>query len=86
MALADFVERLRFKYRIMSGGEEPEYLFVPRHRLRAFAQALSDEVEGIGPPHHVFHFLATGERELEVFDLKVRVGGDANDIGVGCDA
>lgn len=84
-SLADRVNHLKRLYWWQTG-EHAEELYVPRTRLKDFAQALSAEVDGIGPAHHVYHFLSTNERELEVFDLKVRIGGDATDIGVGAPA
>lgn len=85
--LADRVRILKFKYKLKHEyGADPELLLVPKDRveLRRFCNALVDELgsDVTGPAHHVFHFLASGERDMEVFDLKV-VLYDGTDLGVG---
>jgi hypothetical protein len=85
MTLKDRVAHLKRMYWWRTG-EHAEMLFVPRVMLKDVAQALSDEIEDIGPAHHVYHWLSTGERTLEVFDLTVRIGGDSHELGVGVSA
>lgn len=77
--MATLIERinsLKFKFKLQSEyGEEATLLLVPREpsELRRFCSALVDELgaDETGPAHHVYHFLSTGEREMEVCDLKV---------------
>jgi len=85
--LTDRVRLMKFKYKLKSEyGEEAQLLLVPRKpsELRRFCNALVDELgaEVVGPAHHVYHFLSTGERTMEVFDLKV-VLYEGEELGVG---
>jgi hypothetical protein len=86
--MATLIERintLKFKYKLQSTyGEEATLLLVPRSDLRKFCNALVDELgaEETGPAHHVYHFLSTGEREMSVCDLDVRLY-EGEDLAVG---
>lgn len=88
--MATLIERInsmKFKYKLQSEyGEDATLLLVPRKpsELRRFCGALVDELgaDETGPAHHVYHFLSTGERTMNVCDLEVRLY-DGDDIGVG---
>ena len=79
------INSLKFKYKLQSTyGEEATYLFVPRKELKKFCGALVDELGAAetGPAHHMYHFLSTGERQMHVEGLEVRLY-DGDDLGVG---
>ena len=83
--LIDRINSLKFKYKLQSAyGEDATYLFVPRRDLKKFCNALVDELGAAetGPAHHVYHHLSSGERQMSVAELEVRLY-DGKDLGVG---
>lgn len=82
MALKDRIDTLKRRY-WWETGEEPECLYVPRSRLRDFCAAAADEFADMPPKHHLFHALSTGEGDLTLRGLDVRVLVTGDDIGVG---
>lgn len=80
--LADRIATLKRRY-WWETGHDAEALYVPRSRLRDFCQHAADEFPDMPPKHHLYHALSTGEGELTLFGLDVRVLTDGDDIGVG---